>query len=235
MKTTILTAFILILTISISEAQERKAIDLRSNLGLYTGDLMNFYNEVAQNKMMESIDISTVEGSPYLNSEFIKGELVTTDSVQYAGLPLRYNVYNDALEFKKNDVEIELNERFPLLYAVIDNTTIVKTKNVEGYFLVRTSGPLYVLEKMNIKFIDGKPASGYRSATKPAFKNFKPEYYIQKDIGKEAYKIDSESDLLNLIPDKKQEVKDLIKKEKLKISKDGDLVEIINYYNNTLM
>jgi hypothetical protein len=230
MKTTILTTFILILSASISEAQERKAVDLRSNLGLYTGDLMNFYNEVAQNKMMESFDIKAVKGSPYLNNEFIKGELVTTDSIQYSGLPLRFNIYNDAIEFRKDNVDMELNEKFPLLYAVIDNTTVVKAKNEKGYFLLRTSGPLYILEKMNVKYVDAKPASGYRPATKPEFKSFKPDYYIQRNIGENAYKINDESDVLNLIPDKKQEVKDFIKKEKLKVSKQADLVEIVNYY-----
>ena len=84
---------------------------------------------------------------------------------------------------------------------------------------------------MKVKFVDAKPASGYRSATKPAFKIFKPDYYIQKNIGGDAYKIEDDADVLKLIPDKKQEVKDMIKKEKLKASKEGDLVEIINYYN----
>lgn len=232
MKTTFLATFIIILCFSYAEAQERSAVDLRSNLSLYTGDLMNFFNEVAQNKMMESVDINTVEGSPYLINEFIKGELVTTDSIQYAGLFLRYNVFNDAIEFRKNDTEIELNESFPLLYALIDNDIIVKAKNEKGYFLVKTTGPLYVLEKMNIKYVNAKPASGYRAATKPAFKNFKSDYFIQKELGGDVFKIEDESDIIKVIPDKKQEVKDLIKKENLKVSKEGDLVEIVNYYNS---
>ena len=221
--------FSLVLTLN---AQERSAVDLRSNLGLYSGDLLNFYNEVAQNKKMEKFDITSVEGSPYLNNEFIKGELVTIDSVQYAGIPLRYNIYNDVIEFKKNDLELELNNNFQLLYAIIDDAVFVKAKNQEGYFTVQSSGPVYLLEKMNIRYSDAKAASGYRPATLPSFKNLDSDYYIQKKLGEEATVVKNEAELLEQLSDKKEELKVFIKNEKLKVSRGEDLVEIIEYYNS---
>lgn len=232
MKTTIALLSLLFSSLSSLNAQERSAVDLRSNLGLYSGDLLNFYNEVAKNKQMEKFDISLVDGSPYLQNEFIKGELVTTDSIQYKGLPLRYNIYNDGIEFKKNDLELELNSNFPFLYAVIDDAVFVKAENEKGYFALRTLGPVYVLEKMNMRYIDAKPASGYHAAKGPSFKILDSDFYIQQEIGGKITALKKESDLLKMLPDHEEALKAFIKKEKLKVSKKKDLFKIIDYYNS---
>ena len=43
---------------------------------------------------------SDIEGSPFLNEEFIRGEIVMNDTLFYREIPLRYNMYNDVMEFQ---------------------------------------------------------------------------------------------------------------------------------------
>ena len=43
---------------------------------------------------------SDILGSPYLNKEFILGNIITKTRIQYVDVPLRYNIYNDDMEFE---------------------------------------------------------------------------------------------------------------------------------------
>ncbi len=232
MKKILSTLIILSLCTAATFSQERTGDDLRSNLGLYSGDLMNFYNEVAQNKLLETDDISSIEGSPYLYDEFTKGDIVTTDSILYSGIMLRYNIYNNVIEFKKNDVALELNEKFPLLYALVNNAIFVKIENQEGYFLRLSSGKLNLLEKKRIKFAQSKPASGYRATTKAAFKKLDSQYFIYKNSDTPMVEIKKKTDFLPLVSDKKEEIEDYMKKENIKITKGEDLAALVDYYNS---
>ncbi|WP_372773224.1 hypothetical protein [Mangrovibacterium sp.] len=218
--------------IQIAVAQSRAAVDLRSNLGMYSGDLLNFYNEVSRNKMMEPFDLTEIDGSPYLDNEFKKGNVITKDSVQYAGLELRYNIYNDALEFRKNDLDIELNENFPLLYAVVGDDVFVKASNAAGYFQVVQTGDAFLVKKIKVKFVDRKEATGYQAAKKPSFKLLKPDYFVEKELSGEAFRVESNEDLLRIFSDRQDEIETYFKKEKIKVSKESDLIKFWDYYNS---
>ncbi|WP_163716649.1 hypothetical protein [Mangrovibacterium lignilyticum] len=232
MKTIFLITVIAFSGILSVSAQERAGDDLRSGLGLYSGDVMNFYNEVARNKAMESFDLSLVDGSPYLNNEFVTGDIVTKDSVQYAGLKLRYNIYNDAIEFEKGDLAIELNPNFPLLYAVIGDDIFVKAEDKDGFFRVVSTGKVYLVEKMKIKYNDAKPASGYQAAKRPSFRSLNSDYYIQSVPGGEATELSNKNDVMSIFSDSKSEVAGFIKSEKIKIDKAEDLKKLVAYYNS---
>lgn len=232
MKTILLTAVFVCGGFILSNAQERAGDDLRSGLGLYSGDVMNFYNEVSRNQAMEVFDLSRVDGSPYLVNEFETGELVTKDSVQYAGLALRYNIYNDVIEFEKNDLEIELNPNFPMLYAVIGDDIFVAASNRDGYFRVVSTGKVYLLEKLKLKYADAKEASGYQAAKRPSFRPLRSDFYIQKGLGGDVVKVESKNDLLGALADSEQEVASFIKSEKIKAGSEDDLKKLVDYYNS---
>jgi len=232
MKLRIIVLMALLSSVEMVFGQERAGDDLRSSLGLYSGDLLNFYNEVSRNKMLDQVDLSGIDGTPYLNGEFEKGFVVTKDSVQYAGLDLRYNIYNDVIEFKKNDLAMELNESFPFLYAVVNDQAFVKADNEDGYFQVVASGDVYLLKKLKMKFVDPKPASGYQSFKRPSFSELKPDYYIEKQIGGDAFQIKNADDLAKIFADKAGEIKAFVKKEKVKADKETDLLKVLNYYNS---
>lgn len=211
--------------------QSRSPVDLRSNLGMYSGDLLNFYNEVSRNKMMEPVDLTEIDGSPYLDNEFRVGSVITRDSVQYAGLELRYNIYNDVIEFRKNDLDIELNENFPMLYAVVGNDVFVKTSNSSGYFQVVQTGKAFLVKKLKVKFVDQKEASGYQTAKRPSFKQLNPDYYIEMELGGEALQIEKNEDLLRIFSDAKDNIETYLKKEKIKANRESDLIKVLNYYS----
>ena len=55
MKLRIIVLMALLSSVEMVFGQERAGDDLRSSLGLYSGDLLNFYNEVSRNKMLDQV------------------------------------------------------------------------------------------------------------------------------------------------------------------------------------
>ena len=55
-----------------------------------------------------NLTLNDIEGSPYLDSEYQSGTVTIDDGTVYKGIPLRYNCYNDVLEFEKDNKAYDL-------------------------------------------------------------------------------------------------------------------------------
>lgn len=76
-------------------------------------ELTNEYtHERSQNNFMREAEF---EGSPFLNDQFIPGEIIANDTLVFREVPLRYNIYNDRFEFRNEDDQI-------LEIGVLDNS-----------------------------------------------------------------------------------------------------------------
>ena len=73
---------------------------------------------------------SVVGGSPYEKAEFIPGMVVTKTGVHYIGIPLRYNIYSDEVEYKFRDRGVFVFER----PEIIDSVYIGHEKFVYGSY-----------------------------------------------------------------------------------------------------
>ena len=84
-------AFSIIMFLSMQSAYAQKNL---INLGL--GDLAG---QLHWNNTIQP-PASDIEGSPYLNEEFEIGDVIYGNEYKLNQIPLRYNIYNDDIEYK---------------------------------------------------------------------------------------------------------------------------------------
>lgn len=231
--------FVLLTFISTNiNAQSKGAQKLSDNLNLYSPSLINFYNSVATNQSMEDPDATNIEGSPYLDDTFAKGYLITTDSILYSDVYLRYNNYKDVMEFRKDDKAYEISSQFPIL-TISFNEKIFERKLFQsneqvklGYFELLSEGRTKLYIKRDIILKEAKPAAGYQSAKQPVFKEISPLFFLQKNNEKILHAFKNKKELSELLSDKKDEIKNFIKLNKTNLDNERDLSKLINYYNS---
>jgi len=179
-----------------------------------------------------------IEGSPYLNDEFMDGTIYTTSKTQYQNIPLRYNIFNDNLEFKTPEdqvmsiaapeiVESAVFGEYKMCYVPY---TISK-KMKRGFLKELVNGKVSLYAKPEILYKKPVEPEAYKDAEPAKFLRKSDSYFIR--VGKEeAKKFDNKKELIDIFPDHQKKVADFIKKNKIKPTKEDGLIELINYYNS---
>jgi hypothetical protein len=180
-------------------------------------------------------------GSPYAHEEFQNGTVYGTNNVLATNVALRYNVLRDEIEIKSNinasNAEARVLVKSPDVYVRILNDMYVykvptPDSDVSGYFLVMVEGESTSLyKKIKKKFIEGKKSiNSVSSDILPMYKEI-DEMYLVTEAGEFQEMPNSRNKRINLFADHKKEVKQYIKEEKLNVSKDYELIDLVKYYN----
>lgn len=204
----------------------KQAVELLNFNRRHSGDISNFLTE------------ANVEGTPYLNDDFIEGSVFTTSKTQFVDVPLRYNIYNDQIEFQlgENPVQalaapetIELIEYGDFVFEYVPYTNAKKIKR--GFFVVEEKGNAALYSKPQVIFENAKKPGAYQDAVPARFLKRPDEYYIR--VGKEpAMLISKKKDLEEAFPDHKKEIAAFIKKNKVKPNDFEKIKELVQYYNS---
>lgn len=197
-----------------------------------------FYS--AQRARGESLDNllneDAVKGSPYLNKAFISGEVIV-DNYRFVGVPLRYNIYNDDIEYEEGDKILAIANPLTVKRVIINETPfvyssyIISNAEAKGYFELLSDGEVQVLKKYKIVYIMGKAAQAYTTAEPPRFVSVPSQLYV-KFGDSSAQNFKKAKSILKLFGDQMDEMQSYLKQEKLNIKKEGDLIKLITYYNS---
>ena len=93
------------------------------NLGL--GDLaaqLNWNNTIIPPS-------SDIEGSPYLNEEFEIGEVLYGEKYKLNQIPLRYNIYNDDIEYKVENSIMAFANPHQIDKVILGNDVFIYLRN----------------------------------------------------------------------------------------------------------
>jgi hypothetical protein len=204
----------------------KQAIDLLDFNRRHSGNTSNVLTE------------ANINGSPFLNDEFIEGSLFTTSKTQYVGVPLRYNIYNDQIEFLPGEgpaqelaapETIEMIEYGDYIFEYIPYT--VAKKIYRGFFIVEEKGNATLYSKPQVNFQDAKKPAAYQDAVPAQFIKRPDTYYIR--VGMEpAMLIAKKKDLEEVFPDYENEIADYIKKNKVRPNNPESLKELVQFYNS---
>lgn len=175
-----------------------------------------------------------IAGSPYLSNEFIFGLVMTNDNVTYAGIPLRYNIFNDEMEFKISDDTI-LSITNPEIIKEIkfgDESFIYHKVNNKkgGYYSLRCTGKVQLLAKYKIIFNPAKEPEPYKEATPPTFSKKSTTYCIKLEDA-DPVLINNNKDIENAFGKESDEILGIIKKNKLNVKKEKDLIQLVQMIN----
>lgn len=180
-----------------------------------------------------------IQGSPYLNKEYQVGTVQTDGDIIYSDIPLRYNCFEDVLEFTKNKVSYDLIPKTIVKRAEFGGQ-VFSCKDYESkggteksYFEILVEGKASLLVHYSIKFFEKEPLKGYAEPKPARFDDFEKNYYISIN-NSPAKKISNNKKWIEILADKQKDVDSYISKQKLSVKKAEDMKKIIGYYNSLL-
>lgn len=183
--------------------------------------------------------LAGVEGSPYLNAKFVKGAVLTANHVRYVGIPLRYNVYNDQIEFENSKGQA-MSIQFPgsIKEVKIGNKIFVyhlffvsPDRITWGYLQKIIQGKADGFIRYRTIYVEAQPALAYKSPQPPKFIP-QPSYYYVSIGTKPAVRVQKTKDLIKLLGNHKKELEAFAKKNNIKVRRLNDFRRILYYYNS---
>lgn len=195
-------------------------------------------NKVQMNNWNEEVTLDDIEGSPYLNDEFIKGSVIDSSNIHYVDVPLRYNIFNKKIEFKLSDGPVQVLadpdriERVEYGEIVLENTPFLNGSKVKNEFLlVKEKGNASLYAMPEVYFEAAKAPGAYQDAVPARFLKRPNEYYIRVN-SEPAVLMKRKKDLSEVFPDHKKEIESFINKNNVKPNKEESLTELVQYYNS---
>ena len=193
--------------------------------------------QMTEEKLTKVLTEENIEGSPYLEKEFRTGAIYTTSKQKVVDIEIRYNIYNDDLEFKNPDNQImaindpgtiELADFGAYQMSYLPYETGGKVKN--AFFKIIEKGTASLYAKPDVFFQKEEQGDGIKPG-KPAQFISKPDvYYISVDE-QPAIKISRKKDLLNVFQQHENAMASFIKKNNIKPSDVDQLRELVQFYN----
>ncbi|AXG68366.1 hypothetical protein KORDIASMS9_00581 [Kordia sp. SMS9] len=183
------------------------------------------------------IDWENVKGSPYLHEEYKLAKFYVANK-SYGNIMMRFNTYTDEVELMPEEIDGEIgalmkidgsrvafgNKMLKLLSYTDEDGNADK-----GYFLVLNSADnLNLLLKKKCIFSPNEKALTANQADRKAKFTQYDYYYILKD-GTPIAVTPKKKSITSIFPDKKNEIKEYIKSEKLKLKKQEDFAKLVDY------
>jgi hypothetical protein len=193
---------------------------------------VNGYEQILSPKEAEDVpaELQGIQFKKYLTQDY---KPAFVDSFTERAF-LRYNIYEDQMEFVKDDNIYYLKKDLDRTVRFVNNTKYtVKELNGEAhFFLVHQDGKNQLLAYQTVRFVEARePETGY-DVRKPAdFKRRKDELFLSLD-GKGLVSVPKKKKTFYpIFGDKASEIKSYVKKNKLGYKRVKDLKKIVAYYN----
>ncbi len=190
--------------------------------------------------MHYSLSSSRLNGSPYLTDEFVPGIMTTLDSTVIEGLRYRYDIYNDEMQFIIGNDTASINKPLALRSIGMDNKTFVyevyrvsEQMVAAGYFELISKGRLSLLfrRELELEYDNYVPNYGGGGGTKEFMLKNEDNFFVKIE-GSAARKIYNKKDLVNALPDHRDQVKAYMKENGINVRRKGELEELVKYYNS---
>lgn len=178
------------------------------------------------------------DGSPWLTKNFSPGVITLKGGVVINDLEYRYNVYRNILFFRVKGLDYEITNPDSILSLNMENKKFsFINENPEKFkssslLEILIEGKISLFVKYYVEIIPPNKTNatlGYPPANEKIL--IKESYLLKKD---NVYSlIDKKgNELYEIMADKKSEVAQFVKSEKLSFSKRLDIEKIVRYYNS---
>ena len=208
-----------------------------SSAGLLPQEANTIINGIST--MYYTLPDRKVNGSPYLQDDFLFGIMKTVDGVTIEGLTYRYNIFNDEMQFILKGDTASIIRPLTLVSLELGSTKFVyevyQTSGenaAAGYFEILKEGKLTALLRrtMVLEYDEYVPNYGGGGGSKEYYFKGKTNLYVRYNHAL-ARKVESNRGFLALLQDHQAEVKKYMKSKRLSARKQEDLVELVAYYN----
>ena len=203
-----------------AEAQQISVSDVARNI-----KFNKTINEINNGK--QKISYSDIQGIPYYTKGFVNARVGDTSS----WVPIRYNSFLDTIEIldKLEVYEIPKEQSYPKFTLEKTNEKLVLLNTGDqyaGYFFELSDGKYRILRKVITKFYDAVPApNSLISGTPARFEMERPIYFIKTENG--IVRVPKNiKELPAMFPEKKDELNNFLKSNKIKLNSEEDLLKL---------
>ncbi len=185
------------------------------------------------------IELDDVEGTAYLNEEFIFGAIHYGGGKKITQIPLRLNIYHDRLEYQDENGKIMAfgNPEF-IDYIVMEKEVFVYLRKSKAY---KVSGfvkmwHLYLptlLTKMEVKFLKGegkKPFDLHESPNQRRLERIPDIHYVMKSRD-EIEKVTSVKKLIEYLGTHEDELNEFVENAEISTKEPEKLALLLNFYH----
>ncbi len=193
-------------------------------------NLKDFTSETLQKIRLQS---NLAGNSP--ESHFIPAVIIRNDGTEIKDVALRYNVYTNTMQFKRNGTLLDIYETNKINRIIMADKIFVyapynEAKRIRlSYFQLLNEGK-YQLLKMYKVGSDGTTQK-QNANEYSRYENSTTAYYLRYGDGM-AYLIDSQNKLIKILQPVPKEVIDYIQKNNIKATNESELIDFMEYINN---
>jgi hypothetical protein len=190
---------------------------------------LNSLNQNQGNKYLEEKDIA---GSAYLSKQFQPSYVSKINGAEIKDMPLRYNIYNDQMELKKDGKVMSIAlpnevERINMGGKVFIYKPYMTARNVRaGYFQVLYEGDYQLLKREQVKL--RSPSEKTNQDDSLRFERTPPQFYLRYSNGM-AHLVNSQKTLIKILQPIPQKLIDYIKSNKINTRDEKQLVDLMEY------
>lgn len=198
-------------------------------------------NEKALAFGLAEAEFEAIKDEAYANPNFLEGSIFQEDRLAKSGVPMRYNAFADEIEIKKSPTDVNYGAliKDPDIFVKIGREIYVfipfeGSNEKGGYFSVLSDGKTYDLYKKTTSVFKEarKATSTYGRDVPPSFsKSIK--YYLVQD-GTFLEMPSGKSKILKMMKSKKDEIKSFMKKNKIDVDKEADLIKLVAYFDSLI-
>jgi hypothetical protein len=197
----------------------------------------NFLTRITSNLKLQGAKQYEAEGSPYLLEEFTLSE-VHANNNKALGILVRYNVYEDYMEFQDQGSIYELKPDKSIKEISLGVEKFVveeypyKGKSKLGYLHMLHNGRATLLAKKSVNLVPAKEATPMKYDPTPAkFERLQDVLYYR--IGDDPLmKVENIKKIIESLPDHKDEMLKFVDENKISARSDDEVVKLFTFYNS---
>ncbi len=178
-----------------------------------------------------------VKGTPYLDEAYQDGTILFANNTRTA--PIRYNAWKDLIEYKQDNGQPRVLDASATIKKVQLGSTTFHVEKFEsngvekyGYFTLIDSGKVTLFSRKAMKFTPALKGRALDGGDQPAEFRRLPDVYYVKVGDQPLTEVKSLKALLAAFPDKNEELSSYAKKEKISFKDEGELKQLVSYYNS---
>jgi len=210
--------------------------NLVAQLPLSTMQSLDGYVNRSGKYLMQLGDDETVEGSPYLEDEFKKGDLKLGGD-WYRDVDMRYDAYNGVFEVQLEEgvfvIRPDANGADSVLYNdevfVMKDMHPGKAIQLQYMSLLYRDADVALVKKYRVRINNAKPSDGYSDEQPAEFRNNPPVYYVFSD--NKPAEIKGRGSLADIFGVENSQVRKFLRKHKYKLNDEDDLVKVVEHFS----
>jgi len=185
--------------------------------------------------LMQIGDDETVLGTPYINEDFMKGD-IKMGGEWYEGVDLRYDAYSGIFEVKAEDQVYVISPTATPADSIIFNKEVYVLRDMNPGKPLKPQYLVWLYEdnhyglgkKYRVWLKNAVPSDGYTDEQPAEFRNNPPTYYIFSDDG--PHEIRNRGTIAEVLGVETRQVRRLMRKNNYRLNNEQDLVQIIKHF-----